>query len=115
MTDTHRDGGPGNMETMTKHCDLSRVHAVRPCRGGTEIAFENGRTACVPPDAPDAAEFIAGANAACANGEHVGLLLTDAGEVLDLSPARVSTVAFVRPDAERADRLIVGFWAFSTL
>ncbi len=49
------------------------------------------------------------------NGEHVGLLLTDAGQVLDLSPARVSTVAFVRQDAERPDRLMVGFWAFGTL
>ena len=36
------------MQTMTRHCDLSRVHAVGPCRGGTEIAFENGRTGFVP-------------------------------------------------------------------
>ena len=49
------------MQTMTKHCDLSRVHAVGPCRGGTEIAFENGRTGFVPAGAPDAARFVASA------------------------------------------------------
>jgi hypothetical protein len=103
------------MQTMTKYRDLSRVQAVRQCQGGTEIALQNGRTACVAADAPDAAQFIAVANAACVNGEYVGLLLTDAGDVLDLSPARVSTVAFIRPDAERPDRLMVGFWSFSTL
>ena len=103
------------MLTTTKHRDISRVHSVRPCRGRTEIAFENGGTACFATDAPDAAHFIAAANVARANGEHVGLLLTDAGDVLDLSPARVSTVAFVRQDAERSDRLMVGFWAFGTL
>ncbi len=41
------------MQTMTKHCDLSRVHAVGPCRGGTEIAFENGRTGFVPAGAAE--------------------------------------------------------------
>jgi hypothetical protein len=103
------------MQTLTRHYDLSRVRAVAPCRGETEITFENGRTACVTANAPDAAQLITAANAACVNGEHVGLLLADTGEVLDLSPARVSTVAFVRQDTERADRLLVGFWAFGTL
>jgi hypothetical protein len=103
------------MPMLSKHCDLFRVRAVGPCRGGTEITFANGTTACVPAGAPDGARFIAGANAARVSGEHVGLLLSDAGEVLDLSPGRVSTVAFIRQDEERADRLIVGFWAFGTL
>jgi hypothetical protein len=91
------------------------MRAVGPCRGGTEIAFANGRTVCVPAGAPGAGQFIDGANAACVSGEYVGLLFTDTGEVLDLSPARVSTVAFIRQDEERADRLVVGFWAFGTL
>jgi hypothetical protein len=103
------------MQTTTNQCDLSRVRGVRPCRGGSEIAFENGRTGCVPADAPDAAQFVAAANAACVCGEYVGLLLTDAGEVLELSPGRVSSVAFVRPDEEREDRLMLGFWEFGAL
>jgi hypothetical protein len=91
------------------------VCTVVPCREKTTITLDSGRTAWISAGAPSAPQLVAGADAARRTGEPIGVLLSKAGEVLDLAPAHVSTVAFVRQDEDHADRWLVGFWAFTTL
>jgi hypothetical protein len=95
--------------------DIQRVREVQPCDGGTQVVFETGRSACVRKEHPDYERLLHQARGSLQYRTPAGLMISDAGELVELTDTRQSAVRQVRPDEEDLSRLLVEFWAYSPI
>jgi hypothetical protein len=89
------------------------VAAVEPCPGGTRLRFRNGTLALVPATHPDRDLFLLLVDHSLRMGCPVGVVLDEAGSVVDLNHTYQSQVHRIQNDPEDDNRLEVGFWAVS--
>jgi hypothetical protein len=95
--------------------DIQRVSVVRPCDGGSQRVFATGLSACLRMEHPEYALFLHHARSSLEHGVPVGFIVSEAGELVELTYSHQSAVRHVRPDADDPSRLIVEFWAYSPI
>jgi len=95
--------------------DIQHVREVLPCDGGTQVVFASGLAVCVRKEHPEYERFLHQARSSLQYGVPVGLMVSDAGGLVQLNHTHQSAVRQVRPDEDDLSRLMVEFWAYSPI
>lgn len=103
------------MQTTHQTYDIQPVRAVLPCGRGTQVVFSAGPVACLVQEHPDYERILHRARHSLQYGHPVGLMVNEAGELLELNDTHRSAVRQVQPDEDDSSRLLVEFWAYSPI
>src|SRR5690242_1013608 len=103
------------IQTARQTFAIQRVREIQTCAGGTRVVFQDGLSSCLQEGHPEYVLLLQFANSSLRHGTAVGILLSEAGELIELNHAYRSTVRFAQQDEEDSSRLVVGFWAYSPI
>jgi len=101
------------IETTTQIVDTQIVTAINPGDGAAELTFERGLKALLPADHPDQEILLSEADRSLRHHHPVGVLVNQAGQVVDLRYALQTSVRRVQDCEEDPNNLEVGFWGYS--
>ena len=93
--------------------DIQRVREVRPCDDGMQVVFLTGLSVCVRKEHPEYERLLHQARSSLQYAVPVGIMVSDAGALVELNYTHQSAVRHVRPDEEDPSRLMVEFWTYS--
>jgi len=95
--------------------DIQRVREVLPCDGGMQVVFSTGLSVCVSKEHAEYERLLRQARSSLEYGVPVGIMVSDAGVLVEVNDTHQSAVRHVRPDDDDPNRLMVEFWAYSPI